>query len=162
MSDREPEAQLSEEQQDEKSPGELVLIGKIRDMLVGLPIEQIKGVDRVEAATPLPGTPDFIAGLVYVRGGIEAGVDLGVIFGKEELVVTDQTRVVLFEADGGRGAIMFDELLDMPRLRPEEIVPLKLSNIPKAPVLGQFTWREETVIMVSPAGLYKYAIDFEM
>jgi chemotaxis signal transduction protein len=92
------------------------LIGRVRDCLIALPINVVKGVNRLGHLTPLPGSPGPIAGVLYFRGGIEAAIDVGMIWGKESLISTKKSMQVLVESEGLRGVFLFDVLLDMVEL----------------------------------------------
>lgn len=142
-----------EEEEEEKN---LLLIGRVRDVLIGMMVDQIKGVDRVSNVTPLPGAVQYISGLVYFRGGIEVAVDIGIILGGDTIHFSPKSRAVLAEAEGMRGAVLFDELVDMHSIAENEILPLDVYDIPKDPVVGQFNWRGEAGLLISPAGLFRY------
>ncbi|MFH0765857.1 MAG: chemotaxis protein CheW [Calditrichota bacterium] len=140
--------------------GDLIIVGRIRGVLVGLPVKFVKGVDRVNQATSLPETPGFITGLIYFRGGIEAAVDLGVILGGDKFTRSDKSRAVLTEAEGLRGAVIFDELLDMSFITSEMVKSVEVFDIPAEPIAGRFQWRDEAGLMIAPAGLFNYIANF--
>jgi len=140
--------------------GELVLIGRIRGVLTGLPVKFIKGIDHFSPPTPLPEMPQFMAGLIYFRGGIEAAVDLGILLGGDKFAFAEKSRAVLTEAEGLRGVVLFDELIDMPVLNPALIQPLEVFDIPSEPLAGKFQWRDEAGLMIAPAGLFNYIANY--
>ncbi len=136
----------------------LVLVGRVRGVLLGLRIEDTKGVDRISHVTTLPHTRSYITGLVYFHGGIEAAVDAGVIIGGGTIEITHRTRAVLAEAAGMRGVILFDELLDMPEINVEEITPVEVFDIPEEPIAGKFSFNGEAGFILHPEGLFKYIV----
>lgn len=58
-----------------------VLVIRLGDEQYGIPSEYVHEVQKRKTCTPLPGTPDFILGLINVRGKILGLVDLRPILG---------------------------------------------------------------------------------
>jgi purine-binding chemotaxis protein CheW len=55
----------------------------------------VREVYPLRHLTPLPGTPDFIAGIISVRGEILSVVDLKKFFDMPQKGLTDLTRVII-------------------------------------------------------------------
>ncbi len=64
----------------------------------GLPILKVKEILQFEGATPVPGTPPSIRGVINVRGSVVPVVDLAVKFGKRETAPSKRTCVLVVEA----------------------------------------------------------------
>lgn len=61
---------------------------------------QVSDVQPLRELTPLPGTPDFLRGLVNIRGRLVPVIDLKRFFGLPEPGITDLHRVLLLQKDG--------------------------------------------------------------
>ena len=71
--------------------------GDERDALLAA---QVSDVQPLRELTPLPGTPDFLRGLVNIRGRLVPVIDLKRFFGLPEPGITDLHRVLLLQKDG--------------------------------------------------------------
>ena len=83
-----------------------------------LPASEVLHLESFESATPVPGAPPYVAGLVQVRGQVVAVVDLRARFGLEAgqhsldrrvVVVQVGTRVVGLLVDSAREVVSIDE-----------------------------------------------------
>lgn len=90
-----------------------VIIGVIGERLFAISLSHCRGVAPAGRVTPIPGAPAAIAGLVYFRGGIEAAVDLRVVWGDPPSPPGHDARAVLIEAEGMRAVLLVDHLLDL-------------------------------------------------
>lgn len=69
-----------------------------------LRVREIKGWDRV---TPIPNTPDYIRGVINLRGTIVPIIDLRDRFGLESVEYTPMTVVIMLKVESeGRERIM--------------------------------------------------------
>ncbi|HEX6929675.1 MAG TPA: chemotaxis protein CheW [Gammaproteobacteria bacterium] len=70
----------------------------------------VREVFRLEELTPLPCTPDFVLGIVNLRGEIVSVVDIKKFFGLPEKGITDLNRIVLLESGGMAFGILADAI----------------------------------------------------
>ena len=61
----------------------------------GVPISAVKEIVRVQAITKVPGTPEFMPGVVNLRGRILSVVDLGHRLGLAPSVVNGSSRILV-------------------------------------------------------------------
>jgi purine-binding chemotaxis protein CheW len=99
---------------------QLVLF-RLGDDLHALDLHDIREIIPLRRATRLPGAPDFVAGLINVRGTIVTVVDLALrLCGRS---VAADGSVVLVEHGGKLVGVAVDEVLEVQRFRPDEIEP---------------------------------------
>lgn len=67
----------------------------------GLPILKVREILSYEGATPVPGTPPSIRGVVNVRGSVVPVVDLAVKFGRGPTDPTKRTCILVVDAMSG-------------------------------------------------------------
>ncbi len=98
----------------------------------GLPILKVREILSYEGATPVPGTPPEIRGVVNVRGAVVPVVDLGVKFGRGETAETKRTCVLVVDAAPG------DERLTVGLLAAavNEVVELAAGDVEPPPSFG--------------------------
>lgn len=68
---------------DEKKDGKH-LVFKIEDIHYGIPIMEVSEINGLMKVTPLPNTPDYVKGIINLRGKIMPVIDLRLKFGMSE------------------------------------------------------------------------------
>jgi len=84
-------------------------------------MKYIREVIQTSEITPVPGTPDFIAGICSVRGEIISLVDLRVLLSIPEKGLTDLNRVIVLSDGNLTFGILADQITGIGALRIEEI-----------------------------------------
>lgn len=149
-----PKDQTALNASDEQTDLNLVLIGKIGERLICLPISEVKGIELAPPITKLPNSMPILAGLVYFRGGIEAAVDLRSILNNEPFTHNSATRAALIEKQGVRAVVLLDEIVDMPKLPLSKIsYPTENQSDSLLSDLG-FRWQDKEVILLSSIKLF--------
>ncbi len=84
------------------------IIFNIKDVKYGIAIENVIEVIKLLPITPLPKTPDFIKGVVNLRGKVVPIIDLRERFGYNDIELTDNARIIitLIEANKEIGLIV--------------------------------------------------------
>jgi purine-binding chemotaxis protein CheW len=84
------------------SPGARILLGcfEVGGRPVGIDVAQLREVVRFQPATPLPGAPAQIEGVIELRGALVPVVDLGRLLGGEPLRPGRRSRIAVAEIDG--------------------------------------------------------------
>lgn len=79
-----------------------VLLGcfEVGPLTVAIDVAQLREVVRHRAATPLPGAPASIEGVIDLRGTLVPVVDLGRLLGGEALRAGPRSRIAVAEVDG--------------------------------------------------------------
>src|SRR5512138_2494155 len=101
----------------------------------GIPILRVKEILQYDTETRVPGTPGSVRGVINVRGAVVPVVDLGVKFGKAEVVPTPRTCVLVVEAITKDGSLTFGVIAD----KVNEVVDLAPADIEPSPTFGNGT-----------------------
>jgi len=91
----------------------------------GVEINQVREIVRVVPITPIPRAPDFIEGVVNLRGQILAVIDLAKRMNLPQGQHTEKTRIVVVEVVDNVVGMIVDEV--------SEVLRLPLENIEAAP-----------------------------
>ncbi len=91
-------------------------------------VTDVREVLRFTEIAPVPGSPDFVIGIINLRGNVVTVIDTRKRFGLPPTEVTDSTRIVIIEIDGQEVGILVDSVA--------EVVDLRLSAIEAAPNVG--------------------------
>jgi purine-binding chemotaxis protein CheW len=82
---------------------ELHIVGfKVGRETYGVPITSLHEIVRVPEITAVPDAPDYLEGVINLRGKIVSVMDLRKRFGEKEATLTKQNRILVVEHSGGR------------------------------------------------------------
>lgn len=94
----------------------------------GINVMQVQEVLRYTEIAPVPGAPAYVLGIINLRGNVVTVIDTRHRFGLPTTDITDQTRIVIIEADNHVVGILVDAVA--------EVVYLRQSEIETAPNVG--------------------------
>ena len=86
--------------------------------------------------TPIPGTPDYMTGVLNLRGSVVPVIDLRKKFGMAQAAYTENTSIIIVEASAGGETVIVGALVDavkgvrvfeQSQLEPPPKVGMKLS-----------------------------------
>lgn len=101
---------------------------KLDEETYGINVMQIQEVLRYTEIAPVPGAPDFVLGIINLRGNVVTVIDTRKRFGLSESEVSDHTRIVVIEVDNQVVGILVDSVA--------EVVYLRQSEVESAPNVG--------------------------
>lgn len=97
-----------------------------------LEIAQVREVLDYTDITRVPRTPDYMRGVINLRGGVVPVIDLRLKFGMEQTRKTVNTCIIIAEVDLEGEATVLGALADSVR----EVLELDAGDIDPAPKLG--------------------------
>lgn len=100
----------------------------LQEETYGINVMQVQEVLRYTEIAPVPGSPDYVLGIINLRGNVVTVIDTRSRFGLEPAEVTDNSRIVIIEAEKQVIGILVDSVA--------EVVYLKSSEIDTAPNVG--------------------------
>ncbi|WNO61773.1 chemotaxis protein CheW [Rheinheimera sp. MMS21-TC3] len=101
---------------------------KLQEETYGINVMQVQEVLRYTEIAAVPGSPDYVVGIINLRGNVVTVIDTRTRFGLESAEVTDNSRIVIIEAEKQVIGILVDSVA--------EVVYLKQSDIDTAPNVG--------------------------
>ncbi len=106
----------------------------------GVPIATVREINRVGEITPVPKTPDFVKGVMNLRGKIIPVINLRARFGMASIDYTRDTCIIVIDTDFGQVGMIVDAV--------REVADLHQNQIEPPPVLGN----EETMAFIRGMG----------
>lgn len=103
-----------------------------------MPADDVLQMETYSGATPVPGAPAFVAGIVQVRGRVLPLLDLRARFGLPSVEHSIDRRIVVSQRDGRPIGLLVDsarEVLDIPEEQfkpPPRIVADEAAGLVKA------------------------------
>ncbi len=101
-----------------------VVIFKLGDERYGVETSQVKEIIRVEEITSIPNTPNYIEGVINLRGQITTIINLRKRFGMEPKPIDNDTRIIVFEHENSTIGMMVDTVTEVRYLAREDIEEL--------------------------------------
>ena len=89
------------------------------------PLAEVRAVSPLHALTPVPGTPDFVLGIINLRGEIRTVIDLQRFFGRPAAGLTQLNRLLLIGHADFELAVLADAI--------RGVRPLALADLRPAP-----------------------------
>ncbi|MFH1033753.1 MAG: chemotaxis protein CheW [Pseudomonadota bacterium] len=108
----------------------------------GIGILKVKEIIGLMPFTPIPRTPDFIKGVINLRGRVIPVVDLRLKFGMEPDPYTERTCIVVVQIQTGQGqtslGMVVDAVNEVANVKQEEVEPTPSFgvNLETAYILG--------------------------
>ena len=103
---------------------ELHLVGfRIGRETFGVPIDLVHEIVRVPEITSVPDSPDFVEGVINLRGKIVSIVDLRKRFGEREITAHKKNRILVVEFEGKMVGLVVDAASEVIKMPPEDIDP---------------------------------------
>jgi purine-binding chemotaxis protein CheW len=113
---------------------------RLEDEVFAINVAQVREVLDLTKITKVPRTPDFMRGVINVRGNVVPVVDLRLKFGLPKTTNTLDTRIVVMELLLEGETTVVGALADSVH----EVMDLEPANIEKPPKIGS-RWRSEFI-----------------
>jgi len=96
---------------------------RVEDEEFGLEILRVQEIIRIQQLTRVPASPDFIEGVINLRGRIIPVISLRRRFGLPQVPADKQTRIVVVEVNGAVLGFMVDAVSEVLRLPASTVEP---------------------------------------
>lgn len=116
---------MAEQKQQSKAGGkeiQLVIFRLVKEEF-GMDISQVREIIRMQNITPMPKAPEFIEGVINLRGQIIAVMDLARRFGLKAEKRTEKARIVVVEVKENIVGLIVDEVPEVLRISDTDIDP---------------------------------------
>ena len=94
---------------------------RLMDETYGINVMQVQEVLRVTEIAPVPGAPDYVLGIVNLRGNVVTVIDIRTRFGLPTTERDDASRIVIIESDEQVVGMLVDSVAEVVELRQSEI-----------------------------------------
>lgn len=94
---------------------------QLEEETYGINVMQVREVLRYTEIAPVPGAPDYVLGIINLRGNVVTVIDTRSRFGLVEGEITDNTRIIVIESEHQVIGILVDSVAEVVYLRSSEI-----------------------------------------
>jgi purine-binding chemotaxis protein CheW len=105
---------------------------KLSDEVFGVDVAQVREILDYVKITKVPQTPDFMCGVINLRGSVVTVVDMNLKFGMKRTEQTVNTCIVVVEVKIGDETAVLGALVDSV----QEVFEIEPQNIEPAPRIG--------------------------
>jgi len=129
----------------------------LADEEYGIGILKIKEIIGMMPITTVPQTPEFVRGVINLRGKVIPVMDLRLRFGIDSIDYTDRTCIIVVEMTGETGTIQIGVVVDSV----SEVLNIKGENIEDTPTFGTSLNTEYILGMAKMEGGVKILLDID-
>jgi purine-binding chemotaxis protein CheW len=123
----------------------------------GIGILKVKEIIGMMPITSVPQTPEFVKGVINLRGKVIPVMDLRLKFGMAEMDYTERTCIIVVEIDGPAGTVMIGIVVDSV----SEVLNIKGDNVEDAPTFGAKLDTQYILGMAKMEGDVKILLDID-
>ena len=127
----------------------------LADEEYGIGILRIKEIIGMMPITTIPQTPEFVKGVINLRGKVIPVVDLRLRFGMGSIDYTERTCIIVVEIAGQAGTVMIGIVVDAV----SEVLNIKGEDIEDTPTFGTKLNTEYIMGMAKMEGAVKILLD---
>ena len=98
----------------------------------GIGILKIKEIIGMMTITTVPQTPEFVKGVINLRGKVIPVIDLRLRFGMEAIDYTERTCIIVVEIEGHAGTVQIGIVVDAV----SEVLNVKGEDVEDTPTFG--------------------------
>lgn len=95
----------------------------LEDEVFGIEIKYVTEIIGIQPITEVPDVPEYVKGIINLRGKIVPVIDMRVKFGKEPAEYNDRTCIVVTEGEETVVGLIVDNVADVLTIADENIVP---------------------------------------
>ncbi|HUE52896.1 MAG TPA: chemotaxis protein CheW [Terriglobales bacterium] len=125
----------------------------------GVPITALHEIVRVPEITAVPDAPDYMEGVINLRGKIVSVIDLRKRFGEKNVQSTRRNRILVVEHNGRLSGLIVDSA--------SEVLKIPAADVDSSPtvfqesglncVTGLGKFRGRLIVLLDPAKLLDYS-----
>jgi len=129
----------------------------LADEEYGISILKIKEIIGMMPITSMPQTPEFVKGVINLRGKVIPVMDLRLRFGMGETDYTDRTCIIVVEIEGETGTVLSGIVVDSV----SEVLNIKGEDIEDTPTFGTKLNTDYILGMAKMGGGVKILLDID-
>jgi len=129
----------------------------LADEEYGIGILKIREIIGIMPITSVPRTPEFVKGVINLRGKVIPIIDLRLRFGMEPMEYTDRTCIIVVEINAQDITIQIGTIVDTV----SEVLNIKAEDIEDTPAFGASLDTEYILGMAKVSGGVKILLDID-
>ncbi|MBI9013523.1 MAG: purine-binding chemotaxis protein CheW [Clostridiales bacterium] len=132
---------------EEISEEEKYLLFAIGNDVYGLDIRYVEDIIGVQNITVVPKQPNYVKGVINLRGQIMPVIDIRIRFNQSERLYDDRTCIVVINVSDAAVGVVVDRVLEVVNI-PEITVPPSFSDTNQNFMTGVGNYNDGVVLLV--------------
>ena len=116
----------------------------LEDNVYGLPIRFVIEIIGIQEATRVPETPDYVKGIINLRGRIIPLIDVRLKFGKNEIPYNERTCIIVIDVNSAAIGLIVDKV--------EDVLTIDDSQIAAPPESGKVGFENKYIEGIGKVG----------
>ncbi|MBC8392467.1 MAG: purine-binding chemotaxis protein CheW [Deltaproteobacteria bacterium] len=129
----------------------------LADEEYGIGILKIKEIIGTMPITTVPQTPEFVKGVINLRGKVIPVIDLRLRFGMDAIDYTERTCIIVVEIDGSAGTVQIGVVVDAV----SEVLNVNAEDVEETPTFGAKLNTDYILGMAKMEGGVKILLDID-
>ncbi|MTH52313.1 hypothetical protein GKZ89_02765 [Bacillus mangrovi] len=100
------------------------IIFQIQEEDFGIPIEDVRSIEKIAGMKQIPNTPDYAAGVMLIRGELIPILDVTKLFGREEKLNLEQAKVIAVQTEEIAAGLLVKDAKEIADIEKDQIKPL--------------------------------------
>lgn len=136
-----------------------MILFELGSTLYGINIENVSEIDKLEEITPLPKAPQYIEGIINLRGNVVPVIDLRKRFGLKSTERTKKSKIIVLILGKRLFGIIVDSVHEVVSLSSTDIEPsLPLASGLKAEFINSIgKYNDKLIIILEIENIIKSA-----
>ncbi|MEO6588613.1 MAG: chemotaxis protein CheW [Pyrinomonadaceae bacterium] len=136
--------------------GEKYIVFYLDEKLYAVSARQVVEVIQPMTITPLPKAPDWLSGIINLRGRIISVINLSKLWKEQPAVLTHKSKLILLRSVNGEAAVTFavDKLTEITDLPNDMLKSIKTKDAPY--LLGKITYKSEDLYLIDADKIYSF------
>lgn len=98
-----------------------VVVFTLNDEVCGVETTQVKEIVKYESVTKMPDMPNFVDGVISLRGAVVPVVNLNKRFGLGETEITKKTKIIINDVEGKLIGFIVNDVSEIIKIPAEDI-----------------------------------------
>ena len=129
----------------------------LADEEYGISILKIKEIIGMMPITTVPQTPEFVKGVINLRGKVIPVIDLRLRFGMDSIDYTERTCIIVVEIEGHAGTVQIGIVVDAV----SEVLNIRGEDVEDTPTFGAKLNTDYILGMAKMEGGVKILLDID-
>jgi purine-binding chemotaxis protein CheW len=127
----------------------------------GVPITSLHEIVRVPEITAVPDAPEYMEGVINLRGKIVSVIDLRKRFGEKKIVSGRRNRILVVEHKGRLSGLIVDSATEVLKIPAADVdsSPTVFQESGLNCVTGLGKYRGRLIVLLDPASLLEYSAE---
>jgi purine-binding chemotaxis protein CheW len=108
---------------------DLFILFDVKTSGYGMGIQNVVSIEKVTESTNLPGTPEYMNGVVNIRGQVIPVIDMSTLLYNQPIQLSEHTCYILIETNETVIAFIVDKVSEIINLDEDQVRPVDLLGI---------------------------------